>query len=570
MVDRTVSPKGSVSPGGDGLAGNTPINGWAALNTMINAGTIVAGDRVIVDGTRGTYGAADFADFPQTAAASTATGIPNLTNTGGGGIVVGTAQGVTSKACGITFDFRGSGVQAVVDGSGQGTTNATRQAYGMLFWGESMRILWPVIKACKRDYLTPMINTAAGGNQPETLSYENIALAVFGNGNYIYEPDLDGGSAFSRYGLHVLLSTSPMSANHSKHTVCSIIRPRIVGSFHELRVDPGGPGSSGTILKDGTVLIIEDPTLLDPCWGRRPGDPVGAYNAASHGGHVSISGAFRGRGSMKGGVLSGNCQDSIDMVTSEFLLEGTLIQDVSSVDPTIWLWSGTSWGLGTRAGRDGNGVKAGLTGLDGTSPSAWLGTDGTPGGSSSVPEACNIIRGLTIRRVSGYGITNNGTKGLDVGYTEIVDAELGGIGLQASTGNNFVHHSYVTLKATTTRVTVAGVNATPGCIDTYSGTRTYLYNNLLRSKYTAADVGGQNRYEIVNRSAIAFDNSKNVLEGGVCSTSLAPPPTRWPTTMPAELPPTCPPTSKASGASPTHHRCTAWLTPTCTENCAVR
>lgn len=509
MPEFHVGPTDTTPSGGTGTSIGSKLKGLKAFADAVAATTIKAGDTVNL---YGTFNHAEVAlGWPNAVAAGT-----GLTNLGTGqGPTIGTAQGFLSAACGITVNFRTSEGQAVIDMSGASQLSE-RMSYALLLRGEDINILYPKVKSSRYNYMQNRVaGTPESNQQPETISYENIPLALHGSGTII-GADLDGGvgTGFARYGLHILVSTDTMSANHSKWKKIKVVDPLIRGCFHNLRVDPGGPGSSGSSLKEGCTLEVINPTLLDPWWGGELAAKGG--NAATHGGMGSIAGNWKGRGFVRDGLVRGYCQDAFDLVTTEFTMLYTEFQDLDGVDPTAYVWNGSAWVPQLVIQRLGNGVKAGLTGLDGTAPTAWNGVDGVAGGSGSIPEAGNHLIGVKVYRSTGYGITTNGAKGLRVSAAELVDNELGCFGAIANSGNYLIHDSFLRLKDTAARVTLGsgGALVSPACIDSYASTKGYLYNNVFDAQYAASGVSAPYRREISGGSALPFVNSKNVLVTG--------------------------------------------------------
>jgi len=509
MADFRVGPASYATGSGDG-------SGWGAANVltakqasdMIAAGTIVAGDRVLFGGSLGHYGLADVALFPAASRALNS-GYPAGTQvgTGGenGGITFGTAQSGASKASGITFEGAGDGARSVWDLHG-GRTVAQRQIAGLCFRGEKMVVRNFEVNGPDCDYLTN-INTAASGNQPETLSFENLCVAVFGGGNTIEFNKLNGNAGpngFSRYALYVLLPNDSQGANYGKHLTTVIRRNDLSGSFQGLRVDPGGPGGGGQILRYGTALEVYDNDLHDAAWGRRSGDAALPYNAQSHGGHASVSGAFYGRSFFNGNRLWGDCQDALDLITAGMDVCWNLVRDIQSVDPVIWQWSGSAWFQAAWTGnRNGNGLKLGFTGVDGTAPSVWLGSDGVSGGSSAVAEAGNRCVGNRVYRTSGAGVTTNNSNGMFIAHNEFLDTQLACVLLYAKAGNQFVMNNYGRLASNN----VAGV----ACIDIGAGVRVWEFNNIWNAGSNAA---ARSAYEWNNRSTAARTYGKNLHVNG--------------------------------------------------------
>lgn len=239
MADYRVQPKASGYTGGDGSSWTNALSCKQASD-LVTAGTIKAGDRVLF-GSAGVFGLSDAADFP--CATALATGISGGTQTGGG-IVFGTHQGTQSKASGIVFDGTGQGAPAKFRMGGT-RTMAERQIYALGFRGEGMTIRGFDIQTADTDYLN---NIGTNVTDPETLSFENLGIAVFGGGNTIEDNLIDGNAGpngFSRYGLYVLLPVDQMGSSYGRHLRTIVRRNSVQGCFHNLRIDPGGPGGGG-------------------------------------------------------------------------------------------------------------------------------------------------------------------------------------------------------------------------------------------------------------------------------------------------------------------------------------
>ena len=147
------------------------------------------------------------------------------------------------------------------------------------------------------------------------------------------------------------------------------------------------------------------------------------------------------------------------------------VHDIQVVNPIAWQYSNGAWAPAVKAGRWGDGLKLGLAGTDGTAPTTWLGSDGTNGGLSNKPESNNRCYGNKIARLSGGGITSNGSSGMFYAYNEIVDTQLACLIVGGKAGNHFLLNNYARLASNVGASFVAAVD-----IDT--GVRVWEFNNI--------------------------------------------------------------------------------------------
>jgi hypothetical protein len=511
MAQYRVAPKSYAGSGGNGSTWTPGASGPMTVKQMadaIAAGTIVASDEILFAGSHGQYTLSDASDWPN---AGTAGQAISQGSTNAGGIIFGTSQGTASKASGITFNGMGDGARAYFNMAGA-TTRTQRQAYALAFRGEGMRIFGFQVRAADWDYIAE-VNTAppGGTNQAETLSWENIGMFIFGNGNTVEDCIIDCYSgvgslrAMSRYGLGFMLSTEPMGASFGRHLKTIVRRNLITGAFMGLRVDPGGPGSSGSALRSGCTVEVYSNKIMRPVFGRRATDPDQPFNAASHGGHASLAFIAKGSSCFNDNYMAGDCQDACDLICNGLDVCWNVVEDVQAINPTIWTWTGSAWVQAAPVARQGNGLKLGLSGLEGTPPTSWLGTDGTSG-SLGVELAQRVV-GNKIRRVSSIGITSNASGGHFIAHNEVIDAGTACFATFGISGSNFfLAHNYGRLADSS----LSG----SGVLDTSTaGVRVTEYNNIWNAGPNAAT---RNAYDAVYRQGTtgARTGVKNVFVTG--------------------------------------------------------
>lgn len=516
MTDFYVQPKSTGYTGGNG---SSPTNAFSVKQAYdaIEAGTIKAGDRVAFCGGSGIFTLADRSEWPSALAANGlfASGewAANM-----GGICFGQTRALSSKASGIWFDGRGDGAQSYINMSG-GRTAAERQVAAIRWLGEDIRVTGFKIRSPDYDYVTARnINAPGGSNQPETLSYENIGLYVFGNGNTIEDCQVNGSDGFGtlnamgRYGILANIPNDLMGSSYSRHKRTTMRRNTVEGFFHNFRVDPSGSG--GYVMRAGTELLIEDNVSLNPQFGRRPGapntDPNYAYNAAVHGGHASIAGRWLGRAFFLDNTCIGMAQDGIDAIGMGISVNWNTFKEILGNNVTALFWDGANWTYSTPVARSGTAIKLGLgaAGAGGTPPTSWMGTDGVRGGSFDCIEDANRAIGNKIYHTTSGGITGNGSGGHFIAYNEICDTEGSGILCYpdgTKNGTYFVLNNYVRLAQTNI--------PQAGCLDTTGAPRIYQYNNIFDSGVNAA---ARNAWDWNQRatSGPAVVSKKNVYVNG--------------------------------------------------------
>lgn len=108
----------------------------------------------------------------------------------------------------------------------------------------------------------------------------------------------------------------------------------------------------------------------------------------------------------------------------------------------------SGWDFRTRT-IEGNGLKLGLTGLDGTPGSGWL-VPGTAGGTYAVDEVRNRVFRNRLNYVPGYSVTSNNSSGMLICANEMIhDSRSAGgavFGLSARTGstaNQWIANNYI-------------------------------------------------------------------------------------------------------------------------------
>lgn len=508
MTTYYVQPKVTGYTGGTGLTQTSAFSLKQAYDA-IQAGTIKAGDQVAFCGASGQFTLGDRSEFAYAGAINSA--FSSGTNTGAG-CIFGDHNGTPSKASGIWFNGRGDGAQSVFNMAG-GRTASERQICAVGFRGEGMVISGFNVRAPDFDYLANVTGSFTTATQAETVSYENLGVYVGGGGNIFEDNVIDCSSgvgtlnAMSRYGVQWFIPNESMGANYGKHLRTIIRRNRITGAFHNYRIDPGGgPGGGGEILRNGSELWMYFNTSLAPVFGRQLADALGGYNALSHGGHISISGAYYGRGFCVSNYLQGDCQDAIDLIGAGMLVGWNTIEDIRSVNPTIKKWNGSAWVNQTMTSRDGNGIKMGFSGMSGTAPTTWLGIDGVNGGVCSSMESNNQCIGNKVRRTSGNGITTNNSNGHFIAYNECIDTELPGIVLfpEGSRGTMFVMNNYLRLAQTNVGFV--------GAIDVQAPVLLYEFNNVYDSGTNAA---ARSAYDANYRNTTArVAGGKNVYVNG--------------------------------------------------------
>lgn len=448
MAEFWVRPKGSAR-------GSADFVGWKELENAINAGTVTYGDRVEHDASQGPFGQLDRADYPCGAGATSA-----LDYLSSGGVMFGTSQGANSKASGITFSFQNATGQAVVDMSGGSLTDPThRTVAAFRVRGEDIKVLGLHAKASKWNYLfsgsSPAGGTRlSGSGDAETKSRENMVLVVAGNGNVIEDCDLDGSSAFSRFGLY-LAPSCDAEPNASPNKTTTVRRVTMHGVCNGFLVEPRGAKQSTSTYYDmhaGNRVIIEDCFSYDACWGVAPGMSKAPYNSQAHGNGGGAYGRwygtreliirrFEGTGGFQDGLATGSAAYSI--------IDDCYIHDLGDPSYQYWEYDGTvkQWVLKTKSNStEGNAIKLGLGSRDGTGPLVWLGDDGIIGGDLKVDEVRNIVIRCRIRNVRGMGITGNSGRGLFIHGNEIYDTGSQGIGLFVVNTNEgwfFVSNNFV-------------------------------------------------------------------------------------------------------------------------------
>lgn len=431
MTTYYVAPKGTVSGANNGTS---PANAWNGINACrAGMGSTSAGDTIVFRGDLGPYSFADQADF---AYQGTLSGAHSFV-TGQSGCYIGSSSTSVSNASGRIFQFlTGAYGQATIDmhRSDANHTASQRMYSALQIQGEGITILNARVIAPNFNYLPGI---PGPGSQAEAMSQENYGLRVVGNGITI-----DGGEflgyadtqGFCRAALQ--LDHQVTGTDGLKTTVRNI---RTFGAHFGLQCVIQG---ASTLTK--LVAVLESIRGEFPSWGSTASTGLITGNAGTHGGHVSLSSMW-GSLEVRNSAFSGVCQDAIDLITVNGTVRNCTIDDVYAPSVLAWTWNaGTpAWELTTVSGVTGNGIKMGLNGYTGTSPSTWGGTDGTPGGVYNVAEFNNRALGNKIRNVS-IGITSNAGNGLIIHANEVTEAYAFAVALNSATvrSNFWVSNNY--------------------------------------------------------------------------------------------------------------------------------
>lgn len=451
MATKYVAPKGTVAAGGNGSLA-TPWNGILEMTNAL-AGSTAVGDTIEFMGNKGPFGLADAADFPNVTAINAALNSGTLSS----GIKIGTAYGTTSPAAGRIFQFRGSTGQAIVDMRGA-TMNSQRMTAALTFLGEGIQVLNPWVYCPTWAYLLDPADgstrIAGPSSNPEQLSIENIGIQVHGNGGVVDGARVIGWTAthggWSRAGIFCNSANAAVGSTSPRLT--NIVRNcKVTGCMNGVYHSPGGAG--GYDMAAGQRLKVHNNELLAPVWGARVNAPIDEFNAGSHGNGVEVIGKFGGgMGEVYNNHVSGNWQDGIDLASSYGTIAyNNYLHDIGDATLLLWQWNASTsrWNVGPVTNTNGNGIKLGLSSMDGTGPTVWMGTDGVAGGSLNVPEQLNAAVGNRIYRVNALGVASNTAKGCYIHANEIVDAKSVCISLLSlgAVGNQCVTHNYCKLSS---------------------------------------------------------------------------------------------------------------------------
>jgi hypothetical protein len=481
-----------------------PWNGAKVLDGKNNDGTVNNGDTVeFHHGDGAVTLASDGADWACTASISTrllpgdsqgttSTSATRYTNVRG--ILFGTSMGPESTASGITFSFNN------VTGSGfaidmRGATSTTQRMFAALrIKGEDIVVTglkvnppdWAYI--CDHSVDPPITRIAPiSGLQAEQVSHENGALWVYGNGNTIENCEVDGSDGWCRYGIMMYVSAEGVptaSANKVGYVRNNTFR----GCLTHFEIQAYGTGTNGYHLEKPTYVHAYGNTSVNFCWGRSALHlPTTTGNAASHGNGIGVQGRFFGGCFVYQNVITGDVQDAIAVGSSAgTMVYKNYIYDIGQPTYTEWYANGTVWDtrVVTNTGDAGNGIKLGLTNRDGTSPSTWLGTDGTANtttASLQVAELRNVCAHNVIHNTNGSGVTLNNGRGALIHGNQITDPRGAGLLLSMAPdttkrGQVMVTHNYVK------KTDGDGTNGSSNfACNIQSGVHVSLYNNIFWS-----------------------------------------------------------------------------------------
>lgn len=431
---------GSQSGANNGTSLANAYIGFEAVVSAVNAGTLQDGDTIEFDPTEGAVGFTDKADYPATSSSTTALG----STTAAGGLVCGTSQNLSSSASNITWDFKGGEINM------QGATTSTQRMVAALrLYGEGCSVKNLKIKTGNWAYHRNPSNGStrvAGGGNAEDVSDENGGLLMLGNKPFIDNLEVDGGNSHCRWCVYIGLRDDNLGG--TPNTTGELKNMLLYGAAQGIKV--ASSGGSGEDWEPGTRLLVHDFEVHTACWGKSGSMSLQGYNAARHGNGIGCLGNHWGGVEFYDFKISGEWQDAAALIGG--VIRDGLIENIGAETIDWWVWnSGTQlWqlnGLITNPGDYGNGVKFGLGGSDGASPTDWMGlTGGSAGGTYNQREIRSIAQRLRIYNCQAHGVTMNDTGGHFLDSLEIDDTDNAGISTQPGSGgtsNVFICNTYV-------------------------------------------------------------------------------------------------------------------------------
>lgn len=430
-----------------GTAAN-PYRGFKMVADQIAAGVIQGGDNVYRVVGSGPIAMADRAQFPANTTAETSS-LGSSLNSSVHGPMAGTSFGATSLASGIRFFMQSTMTDPAIDGRGV-TANSERMQAVLRLRGENIEVHdlcgytsdWNYIR--RSDGTTRIAGTSSTSDA-EDRSIENCGLMIMGNGNKVYNTKIDGLGKHSRAALYMAVMVSS-NAGSSQYRTNIVDGFEVWGAANGVSVQPQGGGWD---MCRGQKVYVRNGKAHTGGWGRETGMPAGGYNAQKHGNGIVVVGKYFGGAEVHDCEVTGSYQDGIVLAGGTSLVgRDCYIHDLGSATNQFWQWNtGTArWELTpVAASTEGNGVKAGLGTYDGTSPTTWLGEDGTDGGSLLVPEVRTVLLRMRIYRVAGIGITTNQGRGILIHACEIDDSGESGISIDAGSrvGNYWLSNNFV-------------------------------------------------------------------------------------------------------------------------------
>lgn len=460
MAIRYVAPIGTASGNGDGTTEANAFNGLEDARAKMGS-HLSAGDTLKAVITNGPFGLGELIGAAVWASSNM---MPSLTISG---CKLGNDPGLASNASGKTIDLRG----AVFDFRGGGSSQ--RHSSLLTIMGEDITVLTDGVQFHAGNYAYSLLFTPAqvGSLFIEDAGWENMCLTLNGWGITVENEGtgvFSGSNGWSKVAVCFMAPESGVGGVSSSKTT-TFRGLRCNGSHYGFVMTPTGVGGSdypyaAKMLNTGMISHT-------PVFGRNPGDPIKAYGAAIHGGCISILGKGFGRAIVENFLAYGECQDLAECVSGGTQFRDGVLRDSQTVNPETWFNSGGSWTRGVQVGIHGGGLKLGLPDASGASPSSWMGTDGVVGGYFNIDQETNIALRLRIERVSGTGITTNGSKGAFIHACELY--EIGGDGVSLAPASTraltWVSH---------TRCRLAANSNGAGALAVYGNVKPHLYNNV--------------------------------------------------------------------------------------------
>ena len=430
-----------------------PFRGFKKVSDEIAAGNISGGDNVYRVIGSGPLAMGDREQFTANSTAVTAA-MSTALNVAGQGPMAGTSFTASSLASGIRFFMQSTMADPAIDGRNI-TTNAQRMQAVLRLRGEDIEVHDLCGYAGDWNYIRDGSgNTRIAGtsstSDAEDRSQENIGLMIVGNGNRVSRAEIDGNSKHCRAGIYMAAMVDSV-AGASTNKLNIVEDCEVYGANGGISVQPQGGGWD---LKSGQRTLIRRCYTHSPCWGREGAMAIAGYNALAHGNGIVLVGKYWGGGEVYDCEIEGQYQDALVLAGGTSLVgRDNYIHDVGQANTyQLWQWNTTTstWNLSASlTNPHGNGIKAGLNTYDGTSPTTWLGTDGSLTSDSSnqlqVPEVRTLLVRNRIYRCRAFGIATNNSRGTFIHANEIDDTGNSGIVLQpgARVGNYWVSNNFV-------------------------------------------------------------------------------------------------------------------------------